>query len=274
MARFAIGDIQGCFSELKALLAQVNFDPVRDELFSVGDIVNRGPQSLEVLRWMYTHRDVVHLVLGNHDLHLLAVALGYTTKKSKDTFDDILEASDKNILLTWLRHQPLLLCTDTFCLVHAGIWPGWSFEKVQDLAKKAEQMLQENEGKAFFSQLYGDRPLLWNDALKEPDRLRFIVNSLTRMRALYQDQSLDFSFKRGLDEMPAGLNPWYIFPHASDVPRIICGHWSALGLKVKEKVALLDSGCVWGDYLTLLNCDTGEIFQEKSHQTTLKQSGD
>lgn len=269
MARFAIGDIQGCFSELMALLAQVNFDPSCDELFSVGDIVNRGPQSLEVLRWMYTHRDAVHLVLGNHDLHLLAVSKGYENKKSRDTLDDILHAPDREILLDWLRNQPLFLREDTFCLVHAGVWPGWRLDEVQRLAQEVSTLLQADSGQAFFKQLYGNRPVLWSTDLTDNDRLRFIVNSLTRMRVLYQDQSLDFDYKRRLDDMPSELQPWFAFPLSSDIPRVIFGHWSALGLKMTEQIWALDTGCVWGGQLTMVNCDTGEIFQEPSHRHTL-----
>lgn len=270
MARFAIGDIQGCFSEFQALLAQANFDPACDELFSVGDIVNRGPQSLEVLRWMYMHRDAVHLVLGNHDLHLLAVSTGYENKKSRDTLDDILTAPDREMLLAWLRNQPLFLREDTFCLVHAGVWPGWHLDEVQRLALEATTLLQADNGQAFFKQLYGNRPTLWSNDLADNDRLRFIVNSLTRMRALYQDRSLDFAYKRGLDDIPSELQPWFAFPLSPDMPRVICGHWSALGLYMKENVWALDTGCVWGGQLTIVNCDTGEVFQEPSHRTLLK----
>lgn len=270
MARFAIGDIQGCFSEFQALLNQANFNPAHDQLFSVGDIVNRGPQSLEVLRWMYTHRAAVHLVLGNHDLHLLAVALGYAQRKSRDTLEDILIAADRKILLDWLRSQPLFLQADTFCIVHAGLWPGWHLDEAQSLAQEATDLLRSDEGQTFFQHLYGNRPEQWSEALAADDRLRFVVNSLTRMRALYQDQSLNFSYKKGLDTMPTDLQPWFAFPRPSDTPRIICGHWSALGLYMKKEVWALDTGCVWGGQLTMVNCDTGEIFQEPSHRTLLK----
>lgn len=261
MARYAIGDIQGCYAELSTLLTKIRFDPAHDQLFSVGDIVNRGPDSLSVLRWMYQHRDSVHMVLGNHDLHLLALGFGHAKKKSRDTVDAVLQAKDSQILLEWLRYQPLFSVFEGFCLVHAGVWPGWNINEACVLAQEAETALQSNP-QDFFQQLYGNEPNSWSSHLEGAARLRFIVNSMTRMRTLDQNRSLDFSYKSTLDAMPAHLSAWYQFPRPADAPRIICGHWSALSLQLMPDVWALDTGCVWGGSLTMVNCDTGEIFQQ------------
>ena len=261
MARYAIGDIQGCFAQFQALLNKVKFDPSRDQLFSVGDIVNRGPDSLAVLRWMYQHRDAVHMVLGNHDLHLLAVSVGCAKKKSRDTIEAILHAKDREVLLKWLRQQPLFSVFEGFCLVHAGIWPGWHLDEVQALANEAETALQAENYRDFFQGLYGDEPKIWSTQLQGIDRLRFIINSMTRMRGLNVDKSLNFHYKGSPEAMPQGVYAWYQFAQQPDIPRIICGHWSALSLYLTPQVWALDTGCVWGKQLTMINCDTSKIFQ-------------
>lgn len=262
MARYVVGDIQGCFAEFSALLTRVKFDPQHDLLFSVGDIVNRGPASLEVLRWMYANKDAVHMVLGNHDLHLLMVASGYTSPRRKDTLHTILQAPDKDLLLEWLRHQPLFSVFDDFCLVHAGVWPGWHLDEVIALAREAEAVLQSANYGDFFRVMYGDKPDMWSLSLQGADRWRFIINSMTRMRALYADKKLDFAFKGLPSDLPPALCPWYTFPQQPDIPRILCGHWSATDLCLSDQVWSVDTGCVWGNRLTFVDCDSGEIFQQ------------
>jgi bis(5'-nucleosyl)-tetraphosphatase (symmetrical) len=262
MARYAVGDIQGCFVEFQLLLEKIHFDPRHDQLFSVGDIVNRGPESLAVLRWMYQHRHAIHMVLGNHDLHLLAVAAGSAKQKSGDTLEQILIADDRYTLLTWLRHQPLFSVFDGFCLVHAGVWPGWHLDEVKAFTQEVERALQGSDYQAFFQTLYGDEPKAWSSTLQGADRLRFIVNSMTRMRALYPDKSLDFLYTGTLTAMPQPLQPWFAFAQQPDIPRIISGHWSALSLYLTPQVWCLDTACVWGRQLTMVNCDTGEVFQQ------------
>lgn len=268
MTQYVIGDIQGCLAELKMLLAQLAFNPGKDTLWFTGDLVNRGPQSLETLRLVYQHDSCMQMVLGNHDLHLLALNYGYGKLKHGDTISDILNATDKNPLLGWLVQQPLMLQQDNFVMVHAGIWPQWSIEQAQTLAHEVECVLQ-NSPKDFFAQMYGNKPNTWCNDLQGKDRLRFITNVFTRMRAITTESKLDFDYKSTLAQMPSNLIPWFQAEHRRNKDKtILFGHWSALGLYRCNNVICLDTGALWGGSLTALNTETLTATQTPS-QTKL-----
>ncbi|GGY00134.1 bis(5'-nucleosyl)-tetraphosphatase, symmetrical [Litchfieldella qijiaojingensis] len=267
MTTYAIGDLQGCHAEFLALLERLAFDPARDRLWLVGDLVNRGPESLTCLREVMALGDAAQVVLGNHDLHLLAVARGGADLKSKDTLAAILEAPDSGILLDWLQSRPLLLVEGEWAMAHAGLLPQWPLSQAIELAREVERRLSSDTGGTFLERMYGNEPSRWRDDLDGIERLRFIVNAFTRMRFLDAEGRLDFSAKEGLDSAPAGFAPWFTFPRSDD-PRILFGHWAALqgrtpGSRVRAEA--LDTGCVWGGSLTALNLTTGERVSEPRH---------
>ena len=261
MATYAIGDIQGCFGPFMTLLRQIDFQPGRDTLWLTGDLVNRGPESLQVLRWVFEHQDCVQTVLGNHDLHLLAVAEGYGKLRSDDTLAAILDAADCKVLLDWLRCQPLMIYEQGHAMVHAGLLPGWSIKKALRLAEEVEAELSGNNHRAFFARLYGNKPVRWSDELKGMDRLRLIVNVMTRMRFINDDNELDLAYKGERERAPANLRPWFEAParRSAGTP-IVCGHWSALGLFISDDVLAIDSGCLWGGSLTALRLEDHAVF--------------
>jgi len=260
MTLYAVGDLQGCLDPLKCLLDEVRFDPAQDRLWLVGDLVNRGPQSLETLRYLYALRDSVVSVLGNHDLHLLAVAFGGAKLKKQDTLSDILAAPDRDELLHWLRHLPLIQhdAERNCVLVHAGLPPQWTLAQALSLAGEVEAVLRDDQTHVpFLEQMYGNEPALWHDELHGQERLRLITNYLTRMRFCSPEGQLEFKSKEGLDSAPAGFAPWFSHAHrlTRDV-RILFGHWAALkGRCATPNVEALDSGCVWGGDMTLLDVD-------------------
>ncbi|SEI86610.1 Bis(5'nucleosyl)-tetraphosphatase, ApaH [Azotobacter beijerinckii] len=263
MALYATGDLQGCLEPLKCLLERVAFDPARDRLWLTGDLVNRGPQSLESLRFLHAMRDAVTCVLGNHDLHLLAVAHDIERLKKSDTLREILEAPDRDVLLDWLRQQKLLHHDGErgIALVHAGIPPQWSLKKALRLAGEVEEALQDDARlPQFLDGMYGNEPLRWNGRLRGAARLRTITNYFTRMRFCTPDGTLDLKSKEGLGTAPAGFAPWFSHPgRKTRGQKILFGHWAALeGRCDAPGVIALDTGCVWGGTLTLLNVDTGE----------------
>ena len=262
MATYAIGDIQGCYTPLMDLLRTIDFSPSRDHLWLVGDLVNRGPDSIHVLRWAFKHQDSISLVLGNHDLHLLAVAEGFGKLSSGDTLWDILNAADGKLLLDWLRMQPLMFAGEGYALVHAGLLPEWSINKALRLAEEVENELSGPNYRQFLSRLYGNKPTRWSDDLRGIDRLRMIVNVMTRMRLLTRDGELDLSFKGELPDAPAHLIPWFEAPQRrwADTP-VICGHWSALGLHLSDSILAIDTGCLWGGSLTALRLADRQVFQ-------------
>ena len=257
MARYAIGDIQGCHAELRALLRRLRFSADRDQLWLVGDLVNRGPQSLEVLRYVRALGENAIVVLGNHDLHLLALAHGRDKRRSNDTLDAVLDAPDRDAILEWLIDRPLAHydARRGDLLVHAGVIPQWTASQTVALAGEVCAALARDAGK-FFDRMYGDRPDRWSEDLKGMDRLRFAVNSLTRMRVCTADGRIDVKMKGPPDEARLPYRPW--FEHETrksrDV-RVIFGHWSALGLIQAHGVLGLDTGCVWGGALTAVNLD-------------------
>ena len=259
MARYAIGDIQGCCAELKALLARLEFSADRDEIWFVGDLVNRGPQSLETLRLVRALGANATVVLGNHDLHLLALAFGSKRKaKDGDTLDAIFAAADRDQLLEWLVRRPLAVFDEPRgdFLVHAGLVPAWSPRDAAKLAREVEAVLREDP-RALFDAMYGNKPDRWDPALRGMDRLRFIINVFTRMRFIAPDGTVDLKQKGAPGDQPAGLVPWFDAPgRASRDVRVVCGHWSTLGLKRRKDLLALDTGCVWGGALTAVNLDS------------------
>lgn len=262
MATYVIGDIQGCHQAFLELLRSVGFDPARDQVWITGDLVNRGEDSLAVLRWCVTHADSVVAVLGNHDLHLLAVAEGFVHPHRKDTLERILGAPDRERLLTWLRHRPMLHRQDHWLMVHAGLPPDWSPEEAVQHARELETTLQGPGWRHFLQHMYGNEPRRWSPELEGQDRLRFIANALTRTRYLYPDGSLDYQHKLGLGSAPPGLIPWFDFPgRRSGAARILVGHWSTLGLVLRQDVVALDTGCLWGGALTAFRLEDGQVFQ-------------
>ena len=272
MTTYAIGDLQGCHAEFVELLEALDFDPRRDRLWLAGDLVNRGPGSLDCLREVEALGDAALTVLGNHDLHLLAVARGGARLNRKDTLDAILAAADRERLLDWLQARPLtvretLAGRDTL-MTHAGLLPCWSLARAEALAGEVEAVLGGEGAGAFLERMYGNAPALWRDDLEGIDRLRAIVNVFTRMRFIDAEGRLDFAAKEGLDSAPAGFAPWFRFPRDDDA-RLIFGHWAALqgetpGSRVDAQA--LDTGCVWGGSLTALDLESGERISVPSHR--------
>ena len=261
MATYAIGDIQGCFKPFQCLLDKIKFKPGRDKLWLAGDLVNRGPDSLSVLRFCYDHKEHIVNVLGNHDLHILAVAYGARNRHKNDTFDDVLNAPDRESLLNWLRACPLLFDDPKsgFTITHAGIPPIWGLEKSIELAKEVEAVIQSKKIHAYLKTMYGNEPAIWSDTLKEPERWRVITNYFTRMRLCNMKGKLDFSYNEGFDGIPAGYYPWFSVPDSVPVNRrILFGHWAALKGETRIKnIINLDSGCVWGNTLKAFCLETG-----------------
>ncbi|WP_415897530.1 symmetrical bis(5'-nucleosyl)-tetraphosphatase [Neptuniibacter sp. QD72_48] len=265
MATYAIGDIQGCYDELQALLRTINFTS-SDHLWIAGDLVNRGPKSLETLRFLRDLGEQATCVLGNHDLHLLAVHYGATTCKRSDTLDEILEAPDRIELMDWLSKQKLIAHDKSLnvVMVHAGIPPCWTIRKARKRAKEVEKILQSDQAKTFFNHMYGNKPDLWSSDLSGWERLRLITNYLTRMRFCSPEGQLDFSAKGSLASQPEGYQPWFKAPRkdpAENDIRILFGHWAALeGNADAEHVFALDTGCVWGNKLTALRLEDQQLF--------------
>jgi bis(5'-nucleosyl)-tetraphosphatase (symmetrical) len=261
VARYAIGDIQGCCDELKALLARCNYSSDRDELWFVGDLVNRGPKSLETLRFVRSLGANATVVLGNHDLHLLALAYGSKRKsKDGDTLDEILDAPDREQLLEWLAGRPLAVFDEPRgdLLVHAGLVPEWTPRDAAKFAREVEAMLRD-DARSLFESMYGNKPDRWDATLRGMDRLRFVINVFTRMRFCTRDGRVDLKAKGAPGEQPEDLVPWFDVPgRASRGVRVVCGHWSTLGLKRRKDLLALDTGCVWGGSLTAVNLDAEE----------------
>ncbi|GFO72592.1 bis(5'-nucleosyl)-tetraphosphatase (symmetrical) [Bathymodiolus japonicus methanotrophic gill symbiont] len=257
MAIYAIGDVQGCFDDLLRLLDKIDFNKKSDQLWFVGDLVNRGPKSLETLRFIKSLGKSAICVLGNHDLHLLAVAYKHSPIRAKDTLTPILDAKDKNELLDWLRHQPLFHYNDDFCLLHAGLPPQWDFATAKKMAAKVEQALRGDKYTTFFKHMHGNKPVLWSNKLTGYAQLRFIVNCFTRMRFCDQNGHLDFKYSGKLGDQPEHLMPWFDLPNRKNAQlKIIFGHWSALGYHHSNNTYAIDTGCLWGGELTALKLGT------------------
>jgi len=257
MARWAIGDVQGCADELIALIARIRYRADRDQLWFVGDLVNRGPASLKVLRLVRSLGDAARTVLGNHDLHLLAVALAGAKLRKHDTIAEILRAPDCDSLLEWLLERPLVHYESGHgdLMLHAGVVPQWSVAQTLELAAEVQEALR-TDPRALLTSMYGDEPDRWQRELAGPERLRFAINVLTRLRFCTAEGRIDLSQKGTPDSARAPWIPWFKAPHrASSNVRIVFGHWSALGYHCADHVLGLDTGCVWGDTLSAFNLD-------------------
>ncbi|MBE9610316.1 symmetrical bis(5'-nucleosyl)-tetraphosphatase [Chitinilyticum piscinae] len=267
MARYAIGDLQGCFDEFMALLARIRFDPGHDRLYLLGDLVSRGPKSLDVLRWVHSHQHCTRVVLGNHDLHLLACWAKATTRKPDDSTLHVLAAADVDVLMHWLRKQPLLIELEDYLLCHAGIWPGWSLDDAHNEARQVEAQLAAPEFANLLGAMYGSSPADWPTASRHPlSRARFTINAFTRMRFLNDGGELAMAFKG--DRAQPGFLPWFDWPRRQSLPKpILFGHWSALGVKITPDVIALDAGCVWGGMLVGLELDKRMLLQAPARHT-------
>jgi len=255
MGTYAIGDIQGCYDKLLRLLEALRFDPSRDRLWLVGDLVNRGPNSLETLRFVKDLGNRAITVLGNHDLHLLAVAAGNTRQAKKSNLDAVLQASDRDELLGWLRTRPLIHfdARKNFALIHAGLPPQWDLRQALSCAREVEAVLRGPDWLDFLHAMYGDEPTCWSSTLSGMDRLRFITNCFTRLRFCDSDGTLALKEKGAPGSQPPGYMPWFAVPdRASRDTRIIFGHWSTLGYAVGHNTWALDTGCVWKGRLTAI----------------------
>jgi bis(5'-nucleosyl)-tetraphosphatase (symmetrical) len=257
MATYIIGDVQGCFKALLKLLKKIKFDESKDKLIFCGDLVNRGGESLEVLRWVYAHKDVCQVTLGNHDLSLLAQYFVPKLRKRKNKeFNKVFQSRDCSKLMNWLLKQNLLLELKKFntLVVHAGIYPTWSKKRAKKEAIRVEKLLQKKPVK-IFKKMYGAKPNHWDKSLKGMDRTRFVINSFTRMRFLYKNYGLNFNAKGSINKSPH-LIPWFNYKtHKKMNSTIIFGHWSTLGLFSNSNVMCLDTGKVWGGRLTALKLD-------------------
>lgn len=262
MATYAVGDIQGCFASLQALLEKCSFSPEFDRLWLVGDLVNRGPRSLETLRFVKGLGDRAVTVLGNHDLSLLMAAEGFGKRHRSDTIDDILAAPDRDELLHWLRHQRLMHVQGDYAMVHAGLLPAWSAPEARALAGEVEQALQAENYREFLANMWGSEPGSWDSSLAGWPRLRVIVNAMTRMRFCSPAGEMDFKAKGELSQAPAGYLPWFEVPgRRSAATVLVTGHWSTLGLRLEPNLLALDSGCLWGGKLSALRLEDRALFQ-------------
>lgn len=254
MATYAIGDIQGCYRQLKELLKKLNYKSDKDQLWFAGDIVNRGPYSLKTIRFIKSLEQNAITVLGNHDLHLLAVAHKHGKCGKQDTIEEILYAKDSDAILDWLLHRPLLHYQkkNHVCMVHAGLHPDWSLKQALKLATEVENVLRGPKPENFFQNMYGDKPSKWSSELTDWDRLRFVTNCFTRMRYIDNNFELCLNEKGAPGNQPKYIHPWYEFSGKTDGLNIVFGHWSTLKDPKLEHLHPLDTGCLWGGQLTAL----------------------
>jgi bis(5'-nucleosyl)-tetraphosphatase (symmetrical) len=261
---FAIGDIQGCFVQLQTLIAKIGVKNI-DQLWLTGDLVNRGPQSLEVLRWCFLNRHWIRVVLGNHDLHLLAVASGVRSAQRGDTLNAILQAPDKEHLITWLRQQPLAYSANDHLMVHAGLLPQWSASHALELSKEVSESLRSSDWVSYLSTMYGNYPTQWNPKLRGNDRARTIINGMTRLRFCTNKGSMEFATKEGIEAVPSGYMPWFkASARQAESKKLVFGHWSTLGLTNTNNLIGIDTGCVWGGQLTAVEITSSvarKVFQ-------------
>jgi len=262
MAVYAIGDVHACLDPLRRLIDRLGFDPTADTLWFTGDLVNRGPDSLGTLRFVRALGERARVVLGNHDLHLLAIRAGHGELRPGDTLAPVLQAPDGEELLDWLQHRPLLHEAPgvPYVLVHAGLPPQWDLGSARRLAREAESALRGEQAEGLFAHLYGNQPDRWDERLTGWDRLRYIINAFTRLRFCDDDGRLLFRFKGPPEEAPPGHHPWYAAPgrrHRPSDGTLISGHWSTLGLRRGPGYITLDTGCLWGGQLTAARLDVG-----------------
>lgn len=267
---YLVGDLQGCCRPLERLLQTLDFSPSRDKMYVLGDLVNRGPDSLGVLKQLCSLGDSAVCLLGNHDLHLLAVAHGVRKPHRSDTLDSILLADDRDAWLEWLRQRPLAVHEHGWLMVHAGVVPQWDARKTIELAGEVQAMLRSQDLGEFLTQMYGNEPSRWSDDLTGVARWRCVVNCLTRLRFCKKDGTMDFLTKDGADSAPKGHYPWFEVPGrlTEGVP-VAFGHWSTLGLINRDDLLSLDTGCVWGGQLTAVRVDgaTREVIQIPCEQS-------
>ena len=267
MATYVAGDIQGCYDQLRRVLDKAAFTPETDRLWCVGDMVNRGPQSLQTLRFLKSLGDSLVTVLGNHDLHFLAVASGAFPGSRTHTLGGLMIAADCIELFDWVRQRPLAYTeqlptqngTKEILMVHAGIAPGWTFSKTLACAQEVEQVLQGTDFIPFLESMYGDEPDMWHDDLRGTDRLRAITNILSRIRFCTAEGRMNLKVKTGADTAPADSEPWFNFQRLQENQLLLFGHWAALeGRTGIDNIVALDTGCVWGRCLTLMRLEDGE----------------
>ena len=262
MATYAIGDIQGCHTELLQLLELCGFSQSRDRLWLVGDLINRGPDSLAVLRFVRGLGEAAVTVLGNHDLHLLMCSQGFGRRNAEDTLDAVLAAPDRDELLDWLRAQPLMHVEDDYAMVHAGLLPQWEVAQALALAGEVNAALRAPSYAELLANMWGSKPDRWSDDLRGWDRLRVVVNAMTRMRFCTADGVMEFHSKGPAHAGPDGFMPWFVVPHRKSVTHtLLCGHWSALGFMQTPGLVALDSGCLWGGSLTAYRLEDARSFQ-------------
>ncbi len=275
MSTYAIGDLQGCFRSLEALLGKIDFTRAKDRLWFVGDLVNRGPGSLECLRFVKDLGECATIVLGNHDLHLLAVAEGFAMEAKGDTLASILTAADRDSLLGWLRQRPLLHVEGEFVMVHAGLPPQWSISLAKKMAREVETELRGKTYRALLENMYGNEPTRWHEGLTQTDRLRYAINAMTRMRIVSSTGDMDLQFKGGRSILSPGMSPWFERLHPSFASKtIVAGHWSALGLHMDAGAICLDTGCVWGRELTAVRLEDRTPHQVSCVDTVKSQKSD
>ena len=267
MALYMIGDVQGCDAALQDLLDTLGFSPSRDTLYLLGDLVNRGPDSAAVLRRLMAYGDAARCLLGNHDLHLLAVAHGARKPSRKDTLGAVLGAADRHAMLHWLRHQKMAMMLmrgdSPLLMVHAGVLPTWTAPQTMELAREVEIILQGEHAAEFFNTMYGDTPNRWSDTLTGMDRIRVIVNALTRLRFCTVQGEMEFDSKEGAGGAPQGYLPWFDVPNRQTAQiSVAFGHWSTLGWLDRRDVLSLDTGCVWGGSLSALRFNLRDQTQE------------
>lgn len=256
MAIYAIGDIQGCYDEFRSLLDLLKFNPDQDQLWLAGDLVNRGPKSLETLRFVKALGSAAITVLGNHDLHLIATVVSLAKSGKKDTLAAILRASDCDELIHWLRHQHLFYHNEHYCMLHAGVPPQWDFQLTQKMAHEIEAAIRGDDYERIFRSMYGNKPSVWQDNMPKSEKLRFAINCFTRMRYCTTEGALDFAQKGAPGSQPDGLLPWFAVPGRKSLDmRIIFGHWSTLGFYHGYNCYSIDTGCLWGGQLTALRLD-------------------
>ena len=274
MSTYAIGDIQGCYSELQNLLNEINFDERRDELWFAGDLVNKGPKSLQTLRFIKALGVNAKITLGNHDLHLLAVAKNIRPLLKKDTIQEILAADDVEELIDWLKSRPLLITDDNlnFTMVHAGLPPQWSLENAKEFAKECELILQSEKINKLLAEMYGDTPNIWVNSLQDYAKQRFIINCFTRIRFCNSDGMLDFDTKVAPGKQNTSLIPWYSLPNRKTKDnKIIFGHWSTVHIGNEKNfkqynVYPIDTGCLWGGRLTAMRLEDEKVFSVPSEE--------
>jgi bis(5'-nucleosyl)-tetraphosphatase (symmetrical) len=262
MATYCIGDVQGCYDELKQLLRSIDYNSAKDHLWFIGDLVNRGPKSLEALRFIKNSPNT-KVILGNHDLHLLTFYYKLVEAHG-ESLQDIILAPDGEELIDWLRQQSLFYydAKNNYALAHAGIYPGWDLKEAQKYAAEAEKMLQGDNYLDFLTHMYGNKPTKWSNDLKGWDRLRFIINAFTRMRFCNSEGNLEFKHSGDVNEAPKGYLPWFkISGRKTQNTKVIFGHWAALeGITDEPNAIALDTGCVWGKSLTAIRIEDGKRF--------------